>query len=327
MEHREVLARLGDAALERGGIRRLLASDPGLAAHVDACRTCAAERDAWLRATDALAEALAPGQSPEEAAGSPVALPAGLRDRTLRVAAARGIARPVTTAAPASSVASAPVASASAASDSAGSAPAASAPSAPAGSAVPAPIPSTPPIAGVVRIAQPPRWRSRRLLQPLAAAAVVVVLLGGGGLVADLAGQRDQATRQRDQARGEAQQLAGVAGTLDALLAEPGHRVASLASTATGSPVGSVVWGPVSSRLAVVTGALAAPPPGSAYRCWVERDGVRHVIGQMEFGEGLAYWAGWVDPASGIGPGSRIGVSLVKGTGGGAPPAVLLASF
>ena len=96
MEHREVLARLGDAALERDGIRRLIASDPGLAAHVDACRTCAAERDAWLRATDALAEALAPGQSPEEAAGSPVALPAGLRERTLRVAAARGIARPVT---------------------------------------------------------------------------------------------------------------------------------------------------------------------------------------------------------------------------------------
>ena len=154
-----------------------------------------------------------------------------------------------------------------------------------------------------------------------------MVLLGGGGLVVDLAGQRDQAARQRDQARGEAQQLAGVAGTLDALLAEPGHRVASLASTSTGRAVGSVVWGPASSRLAVVTGALAAPPPGSTYRCWVERDGVRHVIGQMEFGEGLAYWAGWVDPASGIGPGSRIGVSLVKDTGGGAPPPVLLASF
>ena len=179
----------------------------------------------------------------------------------------------------------------------------------------------------MVRIARPPRWRSRRLLQPLAAVAAVVVLLGGGGLVVDLARQRDQATQQRDQARGEAQQLAGVAGTLDALLAEPGHRVASLASTATGHAVGSVVWGPASSRLAVVTGALAAPPPGTTYRCWVERDGVRHVIGQMEFGEGLAYWAGWVDPASGIGPGSRIGVSLVKGTGGGAPPPVLLASF
>ena len=304
MEHGEALARLGDAALERDGIARLLAADPGLAAHVDACRSCAAERDAWLRATDALAEALAAGRLPESAAGSPVELPAGLRDRTLRVAAERGIARPVTTAAPGPF----PVEDASA-----------TAPSAPARSA-PVPVPSTPSIAGVVRIAHPLRWRSRRLLQPLAAVAAVMVLLGGGGLVMDLAGQRDQA-------RGEAQQLAGVAGTLDALLAEPGHQVASLASTATGSPVGSVVWGPASSRLAVVTGALAAPPPGSTYRCWVERDGVRHVIGQMEFGEGLAYWAGWVDPASGIGPGSRIGVSLVKDTGGGAPPPVLLASF
>ena len=317
MEHGEVLARLGDAALERNGIRRLLAADPVLAAHVDACRSCAAERDAWLRATDALAEALAVGRLPEGAAGSPVELPAGLRDRTLRAAVERGIARPAPTAA----------AGPFPAEDASATAGSATAPSATAPLSVPVPLPSTPPIAGVVRIAHPPRWRSRRLLQPLAAAAAVVVLLGGGGLVVDLAGQRDQATRQRDQARGEAQQLAGVAGTLDALLAEPGHRVAPLASTATGSPVGSVVWGPVSSRLAVVTGALAAPPPGSAYRCWVERDGVRHVIGQMEFGEGLAYWAGWVDPASGIGPGSRIGVSLVKGTGGGAPPAVLLASF
>ena len=317
MEHGEVLARLGDAALERDGIRRLIASDPGLAAHVDACRTCAAERDAWLRATDALAEALAVGRLPEGAAGSPVELPAGLRDRTLRAAVERGIARPAPTAA----------AGPFPAEDASATAGSATAPSATAPLSVPVPLPSTPPIAGVVRIAHPPRWRSRRLLQPLAAAAAVVVLLGGGGLVVDLAGQRDQAARQRDQARGEAQQLAGVAGTLDALLAEPGHRVASLASTSTGRAVGSVVWGPASSRLAVVTGALAAPPPGSTYRCWVERDGVRHVIGQMEFGEGLAYWAGWVDPASGIGPGSRIGVSLAKDTGGGAPPPVLLASF
>ncbi len=313
-----MLARLGDAALERDGIRRLLAADPGLAAHVDACRSCAAERDAWLRATDALAEALAAGRLPQGAAASPVELPAGLRDRTLRVAAERGIARPVTTAA------ADPVP----AEDASATGPSATVPSATTRSATaPVPVPSTPPIAGVVRIAHPSRWRSRRLLQPLAAAAAVVVLLGGGGLVVDLAGQRDQAARERDQARGEAQQLAGVAGTLDALLAEPGHRVASLASTSTDRAVGSVVWGPASSRLAVVTGALAAPPPGSTYRCWVERDGVRHVIGQMEFGEGLAYWAGWVDPASGIGPGSRIGVSLVKDTGGGAPPPVLLASF
>ena len=42
MEHREVLARLGDAALERNGIRRLLAADPELAMHVEGCRSCAA---------------------------------------------------------------------------------------------------------------------------------------------------------------------------------------------------------------------------------------------------------------------------------------------
>ena len=289
MEHREVLDRLSDAALERDGIRRLLAADPELAAHVEACRSCAAERDAWLRAADALVDALAPGLLPE-GAGSPIELPADLRDRTFSLVAERGGARPGAPAIPGASTTARPA-------------------------------------THVVEIAHLPRWRSRRLLQSLAAAAAIVVLLGGGALLVDLARQRDQATQQRDLARSEAQQLAGVTGTLDALLAEPGHRVAPLASTATGHAVGSVVWGPTSSRLAVVTGALAAPPSGSTYRCWVERDGVRHVIGQMEFGEGLAYWAGWVDPASGIGPGSRIGVSLVAGTGGGSPPPVLLASF
>ncbi len=301
MEHREVLARLSDAALERDGIQRLLVSDRELAAHVGSCRSCTAERDAWLRAADALADALAPDVLPERA-GSPVELPADLRDRTLRLVAERGIARP----GPSPNAGSSPTVGTS---------------------ATTGPSTAARPTGDAIGIAHLRRRRRRRMRQSLAAAAAVVVLLGGGGLVVDLARQRDQATQERDLARSEAQQLAGVTGTLDALLAEPGHRVASLASTATGEAVGSVVWGPTSSRLAVVTDALAAPPSGSTYRCWVERDGIRHVIGQMEFGEGLAYWVGWVDPASGIGLGSRIGVSLVAGPGGGAPPPVLLASF
>ena len=301
--HAEALERLGEAALERDGIARLVATDETVAAHLATCATCAAERDAWVRLTDALVDALGAGAEPSGVAGlqpilaapgsagrvpsvappdRPPELPSHLRERTLRLAETRGARR-------------APVAP---------------------GDEVVVPMP------GASGRARRSRWRL------LAAAAAVVVLVGGGGLVADLAVQRAQVAQQRDAARAEARQLAGVTGTLDALLSEPGHRVAPLASVASGQTVGSVVWGPSSGRLAVVTGALAAPPHGATYRCWVERDGVRRVIGEMQFGEGLAYWAGWVDPSSGIGPGSRIGVSLVGGSAAPSPPpALLLASF
>ena len=300
--HAEALERIGEAALERDGVRRLVATDEAVATHLATCATCAAERDAWVRLTDALVDALTADTEPSGAIGPEslpsapgpaarpfiapperqLALPPDLRERTLRLAASRGTRR-----APAGS-----------------------------GDHVLVAMPRAP------ERARRNRWRL------LAAAAAVVVLVGGGGLVADLAVQRAQVAQQRDAARAEARQLAGVTGILDALLAEPGHRVAALASVASGQTVGSVVWGPSSSRLAVVTGALAAPPQGATYRCWVERDGVRRVIGEMQFGEGLAYWAGWVDPSSGIGPGSRIGVSLVEGPAASSPPpAVLLASF
>jgi hypothetical protein len=340
IDHATVLERLSEAALERDGIGRLIAADPAVAAHLASCRSCAAERDAWLRTSDALADALRRGAasasgrgagSAAETGGSARAvrggevaraepateLPPDLRARTLAWVAEHGMARsaePVGRV-PALAPGSAPAPASPALGTRQDAAETATVGSRPVGDSAP-----------LAR--RHPARRRRRILTLLAAAAVVALLVGGGGLLADLARQRDVALQERDQAHAEAQQLARVTGVLDALLVEPGSRLAPLASTATGQTVGSVVWGPGSNRLAVVVDALAAPPSGSAYRCWVERDGVRHVIGEMRFGEGLAYWAGWVDPASGIGPGSRFGVSLVSAAGGGGEaPAVLLATF
>ncbi len=347
IDHAAVLEQLSEAALERDGIRRLIAADPAVAAHLASCRSCAAERDAWLRTSDALADALRSGAAGVSGRGAGSAagtagsrravragevasadaateLPPDLRARTLAWVAEHGMARSAEPPpAPAPSLAQVP-------SLAQGSAPAPASPALGArqGAAETAVVGSRP-VGDSAQLARlSPARRRRRILTLLAAAAVVALLAGGGGLLADLARQRDVALQERDQAHAQAQQLARVTGVLDALLVEPGSRLAPLASTATGQTMGSVVWGPGSNRLAVVVDALAAPPPGSTYRCWVERDGVRHVIGEMRFGEGLAYWAGWVDPASGIGPGSRFGVSLVSASGGGGEaPAVLLATF
>ena len=284
--HAGTLERLEDAALERGGIMRLISSDADVAAHLETCAACAAERDAWLRVGDALSDALASGR---ERAIASDALPVDLSRRTLDMVAAQGTLRRPPQVGPA--VRAHP-----------GSAP-----------------------ATVSRF----RGRGRRMWL-LATAAAIAVLLGGT-VVVDLTHQRDQVAQQRDQARQEARQLADLTSTLDALLQEPGHRLEALAATGTTAPEGTVVWGAQSGRLAVVTADLPQPPAGSEYRCWVERGGTRTAVGAMEFGAGLAYWAGWVGPASGIGPGSVFGVSLVPLAGGSGaaspPPAVLSASF
>ena len=259
--HAGTLERLEEAALERGGIARLVSSDADVAAHLDACAACAAERDAWLRVGDALSDALASGR---ERAIASDALPVDLSRRTLDKGGGAGHAAPA--AAGRSAV-----------------------------RARPEPMPAT-----VARL----RGRGGRMWL-LATAAVIAVLLGGT-VVADLTHQRDQVAQQRDQAQQEARQLADLTSTLDALLQEPDHRLVALAATGTTVPEGTVVWGAQSGRLAVVTADLPQPPAGSEYRCWVERGGTRTAVGAMEFGAGLAYWAGWVDPASGDRAGQRV---------------------
>jgi len=157
------------------------------------------------------------------------------------------------------------------------------------------------------------RPMTRRLL-PLVA-VFAVLLVAGGALL-------DQGTRL-DAARAEAAALQAVTATLDRVLADPNHRVVELRG-ADGVAAGSISW---SSRdLVVLTTALAAPPAGSVYRCWVEVDGKRSPVGQMWFAGKTGYWTGTLDAwgTTSFGDGATFGISLEPIAGSTGGPAILV---
>lgn len=150
----------------------------------------------------------------------------------------------------------------------------------------------------------------RRTVPWLAAAAAVVIAVGAGGLGLLQAGAADRV-------RAENAALAATTAALGEVLADPGHRVAGL-RTADGSPGGTVAW--TEDEVVVVASGLPALEPRQAYRCWVERDGVRTPIGSMALSGSTGHWVG-----SGYGsrdllsPGSRFGVSVVTEDGASTP--------
>jgi hypothetical protein len=167
-----------------------------------------------------------------------------------------------------------------------------------------------------LRLATAPR-RLPRTTAWLAIAAALVVFVGGAAIAVDR-------SRQLDQARADSAALAGVTATLDRILQDPGHRVATLMTPA-GTPAGSLSWSASDGTVAVLTTALQAPPAGQVYRCWIEQGGARVPVGEMQFAGSTAYWAGSMTswgyaPA----PGDRFTVNLepIAGGGGGAPALV-----
>jgi hypothetical protein len=132
----------------------------------------------------------------------------------------------------------------------------------------------------------------------------VALVVSGAGFL----GSRDLADR-----------LAGQATTISALervqtatielTADPEARRVELASTAGGDTTGTLLFSPTTSRLVVVAYALAPPPGGQEYRCWVEIDGQRHNVGRMFFADELAFWVGDTPEVSDLPPGTVFGVS------------------
>jgi len=165
-----------------------------------------------------------------------------------------------------------------------------------------------------------PAATRRRSLRPtawLAIAAALVVFVGGAAIAVERG-------RQLDQAQADSAALAGVTATLDHILQDPAHRVATL-TTPAGTPAGSLSWTASDGTVVVLTTALQAPPAGQVYRCWIEQGGARVQVGEMQFTGSTAYWAGnmasWgYAPA----PGDRFTVILepVAGGGGGTPALV-----
>jgi hypothetical protein len=125
----------------------------------------------------------------------------------------------------------------------------------------------------------------------LAAAAGVVVLFVAGMLLGRLLQGTPEAPR------GDPGRVLAEAATI---LQGGGFGLARL-ETADGQPGGVVVVSPGSGRLAVVSSALAQPPEGTRYACFLDRDGTVTQVGYMRWepasgDDGLAYWAGTATP-------------------------------
>lgn len=151
----------------------------------------------------------------------------------------------------------------------------------------------------------------RRYLPLVAVLAVGVV--GAGMLLAQ--------SSRLDQVQRETAALENVTATVERVLQDPGHRVVLL-TDAGGGTAGSVAW---SSRdFVVLASALEPPASGLVYRCWIERNGIRSPVGQMEFAGGTAFWSGSLDSWATISfDAGTFGVSLEPVTGSVGNPPVL----
>jgi hypothetical protein len=187
----------------------------------------------------------------------------------------------------------------------------------------PAPLAEAPSAAGPaadapVDVATPGRGfrrgGGRRLAWPGAIAAALVIGLAGGALVTGRgapAGNADPAVA-----------LATVSRETAALLATGDAREVALRDAA-GTPAGTLVLSPSAGRMTVTATGLAAPAPGTEYRCWVEAGGSRTALGTMWWAGGVAWWGGEVALPADLPPGVLYGVSLVT-TGSAGPGTVEL---
>ena len=128
--------------------------------------------------------------------------------------------------------------------------------------------------------ARPPR----RLGAWLGLAASVAILAGAGLVTVQQAGQRAAA-------EAAARDLASALAIVDRMLATE-HKVVQLRDTA-GKAAGTISW----SRhdWIVLTTALAEPPAGREYLCWLESGGRSVPVGHMEFAGGTAFWVATLD--------------------------------
>jgi Anti-sigma-K factor rskA, C-terminal len=147
-------------------------------------------------------------------------------------------------------------------------------------------------------------WLDRPKAAWLGLAAALVLAVGAAGLAID------QASRLAT-AGAESRSLTGAMAAVDRILSSD-HKVVPLQTTS-GAAAGTISW----SRhdWVVLTTALAAPPAGRTYFCWLEADGRSVPVGRMDFADGTAYWVATVDEWQTweIGPTTQFVVSLESG--------------
>lgn len=287
MDHAEAREALELAAVEPRGLDRLMAGDTPEAAlvatHLAGCGACRVELERLRQATPLLRETVRSLPAPE------------LRERTL--AYVRALGRDRVAEAAAAGAAGATMAA------TAGSA---IAPGAPPLAVLPtssAPVPAgAGSLRSLGRVPRPVAWLASLAAVALLAVGLTLALAGGGGAL-----QREQVATAG---------LADLSRATARLLASPDVRSVKLVD-ASSAPRGLLLVSASSGWIVMQSDSLAPAPAGQRYRCWVESGGSRRTIGSMEFGGGVAYWAGWVDGLADLKAGDRFGVTLVEASASG----------
>jgi hypothetical protein len=278
MDHEGTREQLELAALEPGGLERLMAGDTAtaqaVAAHLAGCASCSNELVRLGRASALIREGVRELPPPD------------LKARTLAAIRTEGVQRPLmAAAAPAVAVARDPQA--------------------------PIPAITTPiavPVAAVSTRNRPSRGQVIGWLGAIAAAVVLSVV----------ATTLIIGSRVDEQLAAQAATVAALekltTATLD-VSGEPDAQHVALAGVTDPKLDGSLVFSPATTELVVVSYGLTSPSAGQEYRCWVEVNGQRQRVGKMFFSNDLAYWAGDVPAVSGLSGAATFGVSLVDASG------------
>jgi len=280
MDHEGTREQLELAAIEPGGLERLMAGDTAtaqaVAAHLAGCASCSDELVRLGRASALIREGVRELPPPD------------LKARTLAAIRTEGVRRPLMVAvAPAGAIA---------------------------GDTALAPIPASPepvalPTAGAVATRnRPSRGQVIGWFGAIAAAVVLSVVA-----TTFLIGSRvDQQLAAQSATVAALEKL--TTATLD-VTAQPDAQHVALNGVSDPKLDGNLVFSPTTTELVVVSYDLANPPAGQEYRCWVEVNGQRQRVGKMFFSNDLAYWAGDVPAVSGLSRAATFGVSLVDATG------------
>jgi hypothetical protein len=288
MDHEGTREQLEIAALEPGGLDRLMAGDTptaqAVAAHLAGCPSCSDELVRLERASTLIRQAMR--EMP----------PADLRDRTLAAIRVEGVRRPLV-------AAIAPASGGKVFTPDAGE--------------------TVEPGASVAIVSGDDARRSSRrqwVGWVGTIAAAVVLSVAATTFVVNSRVDSELAAEKATVATLEALNVA----TLD-ITAEPDAEQVALTGVDDPSDGGNLVFSPSTTQLVVVGSGLTAPPSGQEYQCWFEVGGQRQKVGRMVFSEKLAYWLGKVPAVSGLTDGATFGVSLepAGGTSVSADPVIV----
>jgi anti-sigma factor RsiW len=277
MDHDAVREALELAAVEPGGLDRLMAGDTpeaqAVAGHIAGCDACAVELERIGRVSAAVRASMAEVPSPD------------LKARTLAFVQARGVPRGDAVA-PTSAV---PVAAAAA--------------------VAPTPITTIGPSAATAG-ASSGGARPSILAWVAAIAAAIVLSVTATTLI--VGSRFDDRLAAQDQA---IEDLAAVTTATLQVASEPDAERVALESPTGTATTGTLLYSPSTTDTVVVATGLSEPTDGAEYHCWVEVDGARQPVGKMFFGGGIAYWVGPAPAVSGLSGTETFGVSLVDTDG------------